>query len=58
MMDEAERAEFENLLARAAENIRSEWEEEFVDSLSEQSENPFWQPSDRQWEKLEEIANR
>lgn len=58
MMDTDERDEFEQLLDQAEENIRSEWEEEFVASLRDQAANPFFKPTDRQWEKLEEIAGR
>ncbi len=58
MMDREERDEFESLLEQATQNAASDWEIEFVDSLEEQAENPFWKPTERQWEKLEQIAGR
>jgi hypothetical protein len=53
MMD---KTEFERLLDQAEENARSDWEHEFVDSLIQKSKDPCWEPTDRQWEKLEELA--
>ena len=58
MMNTSERDRFDDLLADAELNARSDWEHEFVQSLAEQAENPFWEPTERQWEKLEEIAER
>ena len=58
MMDEIEKRELLDLLDMAEENARSDWEVEFVESLLEQAENPFFEPTDRQWEKLQELADR
>jgi hypothetical protein len=58
MLTADEREEFDNLLLDATDNARSDWEEEFVESMRSESKNPFWEPTERQWEKLREIAER
>ena len=57
MMTEGERAGFQDLLDLAEENIRTEWEQEFIDDMTRKALDPFWSPTERQWEKLEEIAS-
>ena len=50
--------EFDLLLELAADKARTEWEERFVSDLNERRKNPFWEATERQWEKLQEIAER
>jgi hypothetical protein len=58
MLTADERAELEELIDLAVENMRSDWEHEFVRSIEDQFDNPFWEPSEKQREKLRQIAER
>jgi hypothetical protein len=56
MMEATQRAEVEQLIELAEEVELNEWEEEFLHSIRNQLANPLWTPTERQLEKLEEIA--
>lgn len=58
MLTADEREELEDLIELACGNTRSGWEEQFVQDMRDKSNNPFWRPTERQWEKLQEIAER
>jgi hypothetical protein len=50
-----DREEFYDLIEEARRWRLSAWEIEFLDDIEEQATNSFWEPTERQWEKLREI---
>lgn len=56
MMDRDKREEFEELLEEATSNADTDWEINFVDDIEKQATNPLWEPTERQWAKLRQIA--
>jgi hypothetical protein len=50
-----DRKEFEYLIEEARRWRLSAWEIEFLDDIEDLATNPFWEPTERQWERLREI---
>jgi hypothetical protein len=57
-MDDFDRDEFERLLDMTEDQVLSKEEREFVKSMGKKFQDPLWRPTDRQWEKLQELADR
>jgi hypothetical protein len=54
-----DRSELDALIDFAEEAARSDWEADFVADMRERFDsNEFWEPTERQIAKLEEIADR
>lgn len=58
MMTADRREEFEDLLDMADMTARSGWERTFVEDMECELHNPFWEPTEKQWAKAREIAER
>jgi hypothetical protein len=58
MLTASEREELEDLIGLAVQNMRGDWEYEFVNSIQDQFDNPLWAPTPRQRKKLRQIAER